>query len=252
MKKIWLFLPALLLGGCTARTPEMAAGYTDDPAVMESGDAWKKAAAYDLYGAAEQFRDAHPDIRRLYVNKVQCPGKVSLLYDSRYLYVHAERQDDDLVAESDGDQVMLCNFGDVFEIFLKPADANHYWEIHISPKNQKLVLFYPGRGYHFLPSVGPRKKSPLPGLKSSVRLNGTLNRRMDKDRSWSVTVAIPLAELAAQGIGLKPGSRWKILTARYNYSSHQPNRELTTCPQLKKLNFHAHEEYAELILKDAE
>lgn len=105
---------------------------------------------------------------------------MSLLYDSRYLYVHAELQDDDLVAESDGDQVMLCNFGDVFEIFLKPADANHYWEIHISPKNQKLVLFYPGRGYHFLPSVGPRKKSPLPGLKSSVRLNGTLNRRMDQ------------------------------------------------------------------------
>ena len=128
MKKIWLFLPALLLGGCTARTPEMAAGYTDDPAVMESGDAWKKAAAYDLYGAAEQFRDAHPEIRRLYDNKVQCPGKVSLLYDSRYLYVHAELQDDDLVAESDGDQVMLCNFGDVFEIFLKPADANHLTE----------------------------------------------------------------------------------------------------------------------------
>ena len=89
------------------------------------------------------------------------------------------------------------------------------------------------------------------GLKSSVVLNGTLNQNKDKDDSWSVTVAVPLAEIAEQGIELKPGVPWKILIGRYNFSCHQPKRELTAYPQLRFLDFHSHEEYADLILMEA-
>ena len=240
-----------LLAGCAARGPEMTAGRTDDSAVMSHGKIWEGVNSYALRGPAEQFKNIHPELRRLYDGRVQGPGKASLLYDSRYLYVHAVLQDDDLIAESEGDQIMLSDYGDVFEVFLKPLNANYYWEIHISPKNQKLVIFYPGRGYHFLPCVKPQPGSPLPGLKSSVVLNGTLNQNKDKDDSWSVTVAVPLAEIAEQGIELKPGVPWKILLGRYNFSCHQPKRDLTAYPQLRFLDFHSHEEYADLILMEA-
>lgn len=245
----------LLLGGCAQNPypslPEMAAAYTADPVLMDGKldeKAWKQATVYELATAREAWNNRHPELRAVYGAKPVSPGKVRLLWDKEYLYIGAEFQDDDIVAEGTKDQQMHCNLGDVLEVFLKPAEANHYWEIHISPANYQIVLFYPGRGHHLLPSVIPDKK-PL-GVKSAITLDGTLNRSDDFDRAWTAEVAIPLAEPGLKGVPLDSKNNWKILIGRYNYSCHQKVKELSSFPELRFFDFHSHEEYATLKLKE--
>ncbi len=96
-----------------------------------------------------------------------------------------------------------------------------------------------------MPHIRPLKK-----IKYKSTVSGTLNRRNDVDRQWTVEVAIPLDELARQGVPLDPRHKWRILIGRYNFSCHQKICELSSLPQLEKFNFHAHEEYAFLKLDD--
>ncbi len=209
---------------------------------------WYAAEVYSLKTARESWKNQHPALRAVYEGKVVNPGKIRLLYDEKYLYVGIEFKDDDLQAQAKKNQEMLCNKGDVAELFLKPVNANYYWEIHLSPANQHNVLFYPGRGHHLLPSV-IQKESPLKGIVSAVSFCGTLNDSSDRDRFWSAELAIPLAELAKKGNALKSGVSWRILFARYDYTCHQLGKELSAFPELRYFNFHSHEEYAFLYLK---
>lgn len=232
--------------------PPMAAAAADGPIRIDGRldeEAWRRAKPYELATAREGWINRHPELRAVYEHNGIAPGRVRLLLDDDYLYVGAEFRDDDLVAEGGEDQLLHCNLGDVLEIFLKPEAANHYWEIHLAPTNRRAVLFYPGRGHHLLPSVLP-KKSPLPGLKSAVALDGTLNRSDDVDRGWTAEIAIPLVELARRGVPLEEGRRWRILAGRYNYSVHTPVKELSSYPALRFFDFHAHEEYAVLDIFD--
>ena len=59
----------------------------------------------------------------------------------------------------------------------------------------------------------------LPGLKTAVRVDGTLNDNSDIDRGWSLEISIPWASLAllAGGRSLppKPGDIWKMFLGRF-------------------------------------
>lgn len=100
---------------------------------------------------------------------------------------------------------------EVVEIFIDTDDdPNNYVEIEISPSN---VLF---DSY----IINPQKidfvetaKFNLQGIKTAVKVDGTLNKRDDLDHSWTVEMAIPFADL----IGVESFDASKLRKWRINF-----------------------------------
>ena len=249
---IILILSVLFLCGCSSYPvpPEMVAKYAENIVVdgIHNEKGWSETPEYQLTTARSRMKELHPDLREKYGRNPASPGTVRLLFDRQYLYVGAVLTDDDIISLGTRDQQVHCGEGDVFEIFLKPENANYYWELHITPAGYCAVIFYPSRGYHFLSKIVMPEVRPLKKIKYKSVISGTLNRSGDFDRLWSLEAAIPLDELAAKGIPFDSDHPWRILIGRYNYSCHQKICELSSFPQLNRFNFHAHEEYGTIRL----
>ena len=74
------------------------------------------------------------------------PAIVKVCWRARSLSVFAEMEDDDIFNEAQklNDRTFLL--GDVFEVFLKSPQEEHYVEIHVTPNNQRLQLRIPRQG----------------------------------------------------------------------------------------------------------
>ena len=70
-----------------------------------------------------------------------------------------------------------------------------------------------------------------PGLQSAVRIDGTLNDASDRDRGWTVELALPWAGLeklaAGDGRALPPreGDVWRMDFSRFNQYKEAPPRQ---------------------------
>ena len=258
MKKYFFLMTAAacFLCGCSfwPQPPTLSVGPAENITIdgLLKEKCWSKAPEYSLTSARSQMKNLHPDLREKYGRKPAGPGKVRLVADSKYLYVGAVLIDDDIVSLGTCDQQSHCGSGDVFEIFLKPENANHYWELHITPTGYCAVIFYPSRGYHFLSKIVMPEVRPLKKIQYKSVITGTLNKPGDFDRLWTLEAAIPLDELAAKGIPFDSDHPWRILIGRYNYSCHQKICELSSFPQLERFNFHAHEEYGFIKIEKPE
>lgn len=224
----------------------IVAQYAEKPVVIDGNldDAvWQKAQVYqldlakDLYLPFEQRKDQRPGIDGL-----KEPGEVRLAWDENYLYLGIKFYDSDIMQESDEDQQHHYSSGDLVEIFLKPEKSTWYWEIYGTPNAKKTVFWFPGRG-----RLGP-KSCWEPGMNLDevligTQVKGTLNDWRDRDEYWTAEMAIPVKGLTAHGDAFGPGSDWRILVARYNFSRYLTQKELTMVPQLSVANYHLLEEY---------
>ena len=221
--------------------PEMVAYYTETPVNIDGklDDAiWQsaKTETYYMYLSADKEKDA----------VLAEGGKIRIAWDDKYFYLACEFTDSDVVAEGDKDQLHHYQLGDLCELFLKPADKSWYWEIYMTPRNNKSVFFFPSKGYLGLPSCF---EDYIFDFKVAAQVDGTLNNWHDKDKGWTGEMAIPIKELTARGETFGPDSRWRIFVGRYNYSVYFTAQELSMSPQLSKTNYHLIDEYASLILK---
>ena len=101
------------------------------------------------------------------------------------------------------------------EVFLDTdREPSTYVEIEVSPAN---VLFdsYIVDPVHI--DVPATKQYDLSAIQTAVAVEGTLNRRDDRDRRWTVEIAIPLAEVIKDAKGVVPGqTSWRINFYRIN------------------------------------
>lgn len=175
------------------------------------------------------------------------PARVQFAWDDAYLYVGAECVDRDVIAELDEDQVHHYKFGDVLELFLRPADVDYYWEMYVTPRGRRTTFFFPSPGHLALPSCF---ENYVGGLRVAAVVDGTLNEWRDSDRGWTAEMAVPRADLTAHGHALDPGVDWRVLLGRYNYGVRNGRRgpELTVAPELPSTDFHRTADYAPLRL----
>jgi len=133
--------------------------------------------------------------------------EVRACWDDTALYVAFSCKDTDIWSEYERRDDPLYD-QEVVEIFLSPTgDLRHYFEIEISPAN---VLF---DAKVFNPDLDRRtmlvdRGWDAPGLRSAVRVSGTLNRRDDVDVGWIAEIAIPFADLGLAGPPA-PGTVWR-------------------------------------------
>lgn len=100
---------------------------------------------------------------------------------------------------------------DAVEVFLDPgADGKDYLEIQVSPAN---VVFDALFASHRSPDWTQARSFNLAGLRTAVKVTGTLNRTGDQDSGWDVEMAIPFADLP--GLGKAPPDHESTLRANF-------------------------------------
>lgn len=141
-----------------------------------------------------------------------------MLWDDNYLYIAAKIEESDIWAYLKERDDIVYNDND-FEVFIDPSNsANEYFEIEVNAINNIFDLFLsrPYRaGYQPLFSWGSNK------LKTAVHIEGTLNDSSDKDKYWTVEMAIPFSELTL-GTRCKipnDGDIWRLNMSRVEWDT---------------------------------
>ncbi len=225
----------------------LSASYTEMPVVIDgylNDPVWRKTPVYHLsLSNTDMLPIERRNDKRPGIDVFREAGETKLAWDENYLYVGIKFYDSDIVQENNEDQQHHYQRGDTLEVFLKPEKSTWYWEIYTTPNARKTVFWYTGRGSAGLPS-GFEPGMNLDEVLVGARVNGTLNNWQDKDEYWTAEIAIPIKGLTAHGDSFGPGSEWKILIARYNFSRYLPWKELSMAPQLSMTNYHLLEEFA--------
>ena len=143
--------------------------------------------------------------------------RVRMLWDDALWYVGAELEETDLWATiATRDSVIY--FDNDFELFVDPdGDTHQYFELEINALGTVWDLFLP-RPYR---DGGKARNSwDIAGLQSAVALDGTLNDPADRDRRWTVELAIPWSAFREDGLTTpppRPGDRWQVNFSRVQW-----------------------------------
>ncbi len=131
-------------------------------------------------------------------------------YDNATLYLAFSVRDPAIESPYKNRDDELWN-SDAVEVFLDPgADGKDYLEIQISPAN---VVFDALFASHRTPDWAQARAWNAAGLKTAVRVTGTLNQPGDGDTGYDVEVAIPFADLP--GFGKTPPDASSTLRANF-------------------------------------
>lgn len=147
------------------------------------------------------------------------PTRLKMTWDQHYLYVAAEITDPGVWANVKHHDEVIFQDND-FEVFIDPDNnAQGYYEIEVNAINTIWDLFLPKayrNGGDGLSSWEAR------GLKSAVSVQGTLNHPGDKDKGWTVELAIPYTALGFGKGAHRPqeGDFWRINFSRVQWGTH--------------------------------
>jgi hypothetical protein len=146
--------------------------------------------------------------------------RMKLLWDSTFLYVAAELEEPDLWGTITRRDAVIYRDND-FEVFLDPdGDGLRYFELEINTLGTVWDLYLP-KPYR---DGGQADNGwDIAGLQSAVALRGTLNHPGDRDRGWTVELALPWASLvppgsSSAGTAPRPGDRWRVNFSRVEWN----------------------------------
>ncbi len=143
--------------------------------------------------------------------------RVKMLWDREYFYIAAVMEEPDLWATLTLRDAVIYHEND-FELFIDPDGDNHlYYELEINALGTiwDLLLIKPYR------DGGPAVNAwDILGLQSAVNLDGSLNDPGNRDRGWSVEIAIPwqvLQECARRDAPPIDGDIWHVNFSRVEW-----------------------------------
>ena len=140
-----------------------------------------------------------------------------MLWDDEYLYIAAVLEEEHIWAyQNKKDQIIYLE--NDFEVFIDPdGDNENYYELEINAINNTFDLFLPKT---YRNGGKAQLKWDIKGLKSAVSINGTLNNAIDKDKKWTLEIAIPFASLSTENVPAvypKDKSEWRVNFSRVNW-----------------------------------
>ncbi len=182
MLLIFLFLIGISLSG---QTPQLIANFTKTAPVIDGNlddTAWSSAIPVILKenGSGEHVEDPLLTTR------------VLVCHDAATIYIAFDCNDPDIWTTFTHRDEYLWE-EEAVEVFIDvDAIPDNYLEIEVSPAN---ILF---DSYIVDPKkidVPETSRLNLTGIRTAVRVNGTLNMRDDRDTSWQVEIALPYSDL---------------------------------------------------------
>jgi hypothetical protein len=182
--------------------------------------------------------------------------EAKLLWDSKFLYVAFDNQDSDIWSNlTKRDDKLWTQEADELMI---DADGNGktYVELQVAPNGNVFDTYLPEyRKYE--DSIDPKQKpySWNSKLQAKVAVDGTLNKREDKDKGWTVELAIPLADVKGLDKGATPrippvvGDKWRINMFRMDVPQGKPQQASGWSPPMVG-DFHALDKFGDLVFGD--
>jgi hypothetical protein len=182
------------LGGKAPELPEYRMARAKKPPVIDGvldDEAWKEAAPAVLRGSF----DGRP---------VALRTEARLTYDDANLYVSFDAEDPDIWGTLFKRDDPIYE-QEVVEIFLDAnADGRTYNELQVSPHNVIFDAYFPARRQGMDTSWDS-------GMKTAVKVKGTIDNPSDRDERWTVELQIPIARLAeVPNVPPKKGDRWRF------------------------------------------
>lgn len=172
---------------------------------------------------AEEWSQASPAVEFIFPWDQQTGAKqktrARLLWDDTNLYVAYEVQDTDIVAQFTERDAWVYR-DDTVELFLnvRPSQIAGYYAMEVNVRGAMMDYFCVDAQYYI-------KRFQMEGVKLGARIDGTLNEREDRDRGWSVEMAIPWENFSDMA---RPPQAGTVYTAELNrWDGVEPNRRLS-------------------------
>jgi len=163
--------------------------------------------------------------------------RAKMAWDNDYFYVAAEMEEPDLWGTLTEHDSVIFRDND-FEVFIDPnGDTLEYYEFEINTLNTGWDLFLDKPYRH----GGKASNSwEIPGLRTAVHMDGSLNKPGDKDRGWSVEIAVPwkaLAEYAHKPAPPLNGDEWRVNFSRVEWHVEVVDGKYKKTPNMKEDNW---------------
>jgi hypothetical protein len=188
-----------------AAAPVRIDGHMDD-------SAWRDAPWTDRFVDIEGVKKPQPRFHT----------RAKMLWDDDHLYIGAELEEPHVWATLTEHDSVIFHDND-FEVFLNPSgDGRNYFEFEINALNTGWDLFLP-KPYR---EGGKADNSwEIPGLKTAVWVDGSLNNPHDRDRGWTVEIAFPWTAFASRAPVVRPqiGQEWRINFSRVEWRTNVEN-----------------------------
>ncbi len=171
--------------------------------------------------------------------------RAKMLWDSTYLYIAAEMEEPDVHATLTEHDSVIFHDND-FEVFIKPLPATlSYYEYEINALNTGWDLFLPKP---YLTGGKAENGWDIPGLKTAVAVQGTLNQSNDHDRGWTVEIAYPLAAFQSRQDVPAPaeGTVWRMNFSRVEWKAGQPKEDNWVWSPQGVINMHVPDQWGYL------
>ncbi|HWD91893.1 MAG TPA: transglutaminase domain-containing protein [Verrucomicrobiae bacterium] len=187
--------------------------------------------------SAAPWTDYFSDIQGDAKPKPRFRTRAKMLWDDNFLYIGAEIQEPHVWATLTNHDSVIFRDPD-FEVFIDPAgNTQPYYEFEMNALNTTwdLLLNRP-----YMDNGRPHDNWEIPGSKTAVQIQGTLNHSGDADRGWTVEIAFPwkvLSEHARHSGPPAEGEQWRINFSRVEWKITTNNGAYTKVPNTPEDNW---------------
>ena len=181
--------------------------------------------------------------------------EAKLLWDNKFLYVAFDNADTDVWSSLTKRDDKLWTQEAVELMIDADGNGKTYVELQVAPNGNVFDTYLPEyRKYE--DSIDPKKKPYSWNSKMKVKVNvdGTLNKRDDQDKGWTVEMAIPLEDVRgmdkhAAKLPPAPGDTWRINMFRMDVPAGKPQQASGWSPPMVG-DFHALDKFGDLVFGD--
>lgn len=194
-------------------------------------------AMNDKAWAAIPFTEPFVDISGKGHTTPRLRTQIKMMWDDENFYIGAQLEEPHVWGTITQRDAVIFQDND-FEVFIDPNGDNHeYYELEINALNTLWDLFL-NKPY----KDGGRAQNEwnLAGIQTAVQVQGSLNNPKDRDRGWTVEMALPwksLGEFAHRPSPPQEGDQWRMNFSRVEWKTRVKNGDYVKVPGRKEDNW---------------